>query len=312
LEEITKGYEAAFTLAGDDVDSLAAICRSAADVSVDAAAKAGLKALSITEAVDPDVRTITANALFKLAINELDPSTLEATSTAKAMARQGLAILRPLVERREGPTAETLAIVGRLESLLGQYADAEQHLLQALALAEGDTSQIQRDLDHARMHLRTEAHRQFFLRRFEEALVDAEAAVRAQPEDAWAHYQLGYVLEGLDRYQEALTEAEIAVRLSGGRDAGFHAFLGSVLFSLQRWEPARLSYERAAELDQAGDSAPHSLALCLINLRRYREAAAWLQEVLRRKPDHKDRMGILSHIEELRSRTDGEPYHPWL
>jgi tetratricopeptide (TPR) repeat protein len=235
-----------------------------------------------------------ASRLAQLALEDTNES------SARATARQGLAILGPLAERQASPTAEVLSLVARLEILLGEYADAERHLLQALALAKDDTSLILKDIDYVRMKLQSEVLHDNFTRRFEDALADAKDAVLSQPDDAWAHYQLGFVLEGLGRYQEALTAAENAVRLSEGKHAGFHAFLGSVLFDLQQWDQARLSYEKAAQLDRVGDSAPHNIALCLINLHRYREAADWLQEVLRRNPGHEGRIGILSHIEELR------------
>jgi hypothetical protein len=50
------------------------------------------------------------------------------------------------------------------------------------------------------------------------------------------------------------------------------------------------------------DAAPYNVALCLVRLGFYRDAAQWFEEVLRRNPNHRRKPALRKDNEE---RTDG-------
>lgn len=135
---------------------------------------------------------------------------------------------------------------------------------------------------------------------YDEALSHAREAVALNSSDAFAQYELADALVGLHRYQEAITTAKLAVRLSDGRYSYMHFRLGSAYFETENWSFAKDSFEKAAELASTDDAAPYNVAICLVRMGLYRDAASWYEEVLRRNPNHKDRQDILNRIAALR------------
>ena len=108
-------------------------------------------------------------------------------------------------------------------------------------------------------------------------------------------------LIGLRRFHEAVSASSTAIRLSDGKYPIMHFRLGAAHFELQHWEFARQSFEKAAQLDPEDATAAYNVAVCLVRLTYYRDAARWYEEVLRRNPDHRDKRDILQRIQELRN-----------
>jgi tetratricopeptide (TPR) repeat protein len=79
-----------------------------------------------------------------------------------------------------------------------------------------------------------------------------------------------------------------------------HFRLGYAYFEVENWEFSRQSYEKAAELNPLDAAAAFNVALSFARLGYYRDAAKWLEEVLRREPNHRDRQEIVSRIQLLR------------
>lgn len=79
-----------------------------------------------------------------------------------------------------------------------------------------------------------------------------------------------------------------------------HFTLGSAYYGAENWEFARQSYERAAQMDPKDTAAPYNIALCMVRLGYYHDAASWYEEVLRRNPSHPERQEILNRIQVLR------------
>lgn len=134
----------------------------------------------------------------------------------------------------------------------------------------------------------------------QEALGHAREATVLRPSDPFAFKDLAEALIGLRRFQEAINASIQAIRLSDGKYSYMHFSLGSAYFETENWELAKQSYEKAAQLDPKDTAAPYNVALCLSRLRYYRDAAKWLEEVLRRDPNHRDRQEILRRIQVLR------------
>ena len=135
---------------------------------------------------------------------------------------------------------------------------------------------------------------------YQEALSHAREACALNPSDAWAFDAQAEALLGLRRFREAINASNSAIRLSDGKYAHMHFNLGSAYFEVENWEFARQSFEKAAQLNPKDTAAPYNVALCLVRLGYYRDAANWYEEVLRRNPNHRNRAEILSRIQILR------------
>lgn len=134
----------------------------------------------------------------------------------------------------------------------------------------------------------------------EEALSHAREAVALQSSNSWAYAAQANALFALRRFQEAINASKQAIRLSDGKYSSMHFRLGTSYFETENWEFARQSFEQAAALDPKDTAAPYNVALCLIRLRFYGDAARWYEEVLRRDPNHRERQDLLMRIEALR------------
>jgi len=133
-----------------------------------------------------------------------------------------------------------------------------------------------------------------------EALSHAKEASLLDPSSPWAFYQQAQALLGLRRFQEAIHASTQAVRLSDGKYSAMHFTLGAAYFGVENWEFAKQSLEKAAQLDTKDEAAPYNIALCLTRLGYYRDAATWYEEVLRRKPNIRNRDEIQRSIQTLR------------
>lgn len=133
-----------------------------------------------------------------------------------------------------------------------------------------------------------------------EALSHAREATALNPSDPWAFDSQARALLGLRRFQEAINASNQAIRLSDGKYSTMHFKLGSAYFDVENWEFAKQSFETAARLSPKDSAAPFNVALCMVRLGFYADAAKWYQEVLRRDPNHPDRQDILSRIQTLR------------
>lgn len=134
----------------------------------------------------------------------------------------------------------------------------------------------------------------------QEALSHARESVALNPEDPWAYDTQAEALIGLRRYIEATNASQQAIRLSDGKFYQMHFNLASAHYELENWELASQSYKKAAELETRDPACAYNVALCMIKLGYYRDAASWLEEVLRRDPNRPDRQDILNRIASLR------------
>ena len=129
----------------------------------------------------------------------------------------------------------------------------------------------------------------------------AREAAGINPNDAFFQDTLADSFNSLRRFQEAINAEKQALRLSDGKYAWMHFRLGISYFDTENWEAARQSFEKAAQLDPKDGDAAYNVALCLVRLGFYRDAASWYEEVLRRSPNHPERQEILSSIQALRN-----------
>ena len=120
-------------------------------------------------------------------------------------------------------------------------------------------------------------------KKFEEALVQHDAAIRLLPTFADAHNNRGGALRELGRFQEAEREFREAIHLSPGLETAHHN-LGLVLVSLNRHDEALAQYQEAARIRPSYAEALHNAGVLLQRMGRWSDAAAAYQAALRAKP----------------------------
>src|SRR6266851_1267496 len=85
-------------------------------------------------------------------------------------------------------------------------------------------------------------------KRYEEALLALEQAIRLDPNDVLAQNSKGAALRDLHRYEEALSAFEQSIRLNPD-DALAHQGIGATLVALKRYGEALAAYNQAIRLD---------------------------------------------------------------
>ncbi len=116
-----------------------------------------------------------------------------------------------------------------------------------------------------------------------EAIQHLEAALRARPDYAAAHYNLGVALAEEHRATEAAEHFREALRLEP-RYALAHYALGNVLSGQGQREEAIACYRRALESKADYAEAYNNLGLALIDAGRAGEAAVMLRQGVRLRP----------------------------
>ena len=109
------------------------------------------------------------------------------------------------------------------------------------------------------------------LKRYEEALIAYEQAIRLDPNYASPYYNKGIALSGLKRYEEALIVYEHAIQLNP-KFANAYTCKGVALLNLKRYEEALVAYEQAIQLDPNHAVTYYNKGVTLKELKRNNEA----------------------------------------
>lgn len=117
-------------------------------------------------------------------------------------------------------------------------------------------------------------------KRYREALAAYDEAIELDANYAWAYYNKGNALSGLQDYDEALTIYEHTIRLTP-HDVLVWLYKAWTLTALGRYEEALAAYEQAIELDPNSALAYNGKGIALSNLHRYPEALAAYDEAMR-------------------------------
>jgi tetratricopeptide (TPR) repeat protein len=123
------------------------------------------------------------------------------------------------------------------------------------------------------------------LKRYEEALVDYQEALRIAPDYLDALNNLGSVLDKLGRFEEAVDAYSRTIKLKA--DYGLaHNNLGASYYHLGRYEEAIVAYKRALELPPQASTTHYNLGVAYSKLGRYREAVESLLTAIRLRPKY--------------------------
>lgn len=125
----------------------------------------------------------------------------------------------------------------------------------------------------------------------DEALVRARELVRARPEQASAHYELGRAHAAKRQAEDAEQAFREAVRLAPA-DSAVRVALGDALQAQHQFEAAAWHFREALRLDPGLPDAHGGLGLALHGLGQLDEAIASFREALRLDPAHRARFNL--------------------
>ena len=125
------------------------------------------------------------------------------------------------------------------------------------------------------------------LRRHQEAIVSYKEAIRIKPDSADAHYNLGWNYAKSDQYQEAIASFKEAIRIKPGY-ASAHYNLGIAHDNLGQYQDAIGSYKEAIRIKPGYAKAHHSLGGVYRDTGQHQKATASYKETLRIKPGYAD------------------------
>jgi len=118
-----------------------------------------------------------------------------------------------------------------------------------------------------------------------DALLEAQAAVRFAPDDAFGHYVGAIVLLQMDNADEALSAIREATRLAP-EQARYHAVEGRIHLSNRDWQRALQAAETGLGFDPRHVQCANLRAMALVKLGRRDEAGQTLDAALARDPEN--------------------------
>ena len=121
--------------------------------------------------------------------------------------------------------------------------------------------------------------------KWDDALLEAQAAIARQPDWGFAHYVHANVLVGRNRYAEARRAIDEAISLDP-TDPDFHALLAGIHHDESRFADALRAAEAALEQEPEHVAANNVRAIALRKLGRRREAGATIDAALARDPEN--------------------------
>ena len=121
--------------------------------------------------------------------------------------------------------------------------------------------------------------------RHDEALREADEAVRCAPDLAFTHYVRGVALQGSKRLAEAEAAAREATRLDP-EDADYPSLLASIAMARRDWKAALAASDRGLALDPEHANCLNLRAMALVQLGRKDEAARTLGSALADDPEN--------------------------
>jgi len=126
-------------------------------------------------------------------------------------------------------------------------------------------------------------------------------AIRINPDDAAAHYNLGSALQNLERYDEAEEEYREAIRINPDL-AEAHYNLGNLLKDLKRYAEAEKEYREAIRINPDLAEAHANLGILLLKAKRPEDAKKEF-EIAKELFEKQGREADVKKMEELLANT---------
>ncbi len=138
---------------------------------------------------------------------------------------------------------------------------------------------------------------------FQEALVEFQKAVNAEPDQGRAHYYMGQALQKHGQSAQALEQFQTAVKLDPN-DAMDYYYYAVSLSNAGRVPEAIAAYQRALEISPANAVGQNDLGVLLVEAGRNDEAAAALQKAIQLNPKLDEAHYMLGVLEAKSGRAD--------
>ncbi|MDZ8107598.1 MAG: tetratricopeptide repeat protein [Nostoc sp. DedQUE12a] len=187
---------------------------------------------------------------------------------------------------------ELIKVLQRKYPLSEYSGEGLKNYQQMLKLRDEDVTQLEEQVIAQEQEKRqdkvtsliNEADRLREDKKFEEAALKYQAAIRLDPNSVLAHNNLGFVLDELGRLEAAIASYQTALRLDPSFPTA-HNNLGYVLYNQGKLEAAIAHYQTAMRLDP-NDPYPHNnLGSALEKQGKLEEAIACYQTALRLDPN---------------------------
>src|SRR6266699_3362940 len=190
---------------------------------------------------------------------------------------------RPFLHSRSDPPIPPCA----LNPLVPPYI--EQAILKALSERHTDRYEdvitFVNALEKTAQQWLEEGKTFYQLKKYEEALVAFEQAIRLDPNLPSAYNSKGIALSNLQRYEEAVVAHEQAIHLNPN-DARAYNNKGSALHYLERYDESLTAYEQAIRLNPYLATAYYGKGYVLSGLNRYEEALVAFEQAIRLNPNY--------------------------
>ena len=145
-------------------------------------------------------------------------------------------------------------------------------------------------------------------RDYEGAVKSFREAIRLQPNNAVAHYNLGTALRQQQKWADAEIEFREANRIRP-EDLSTYIQLTLVLRKQNKWEQAEATCRNALRVKSGDARAHHSLGVTLKEQRKFGPAKAAFQKAIRLNPKSADSHSRLSTSANTRETTQARPQH---
>ena len=119
-----------------------------------------------------------------------------------------------------------------------------------------------------------------FKKEYNEAIKYYREAIKLNPDDAMAHYDLGVLLYSLKQFDETEDEWRDAIKLNPHFSAA-HYNLGGLLYSLKRFDEAEEEYRKAIKSNPYDADAHYNFGVLLFGLKRFDEAEEEYRETIK-------------------------------
>jgi|GEM_PF-4757596 len=110
-------------------------------------------------------------------------------------------------------------------------------------------------------------------------------ALLVDPENDWAHYNLGLELQGQGKLDEAIAHYRQAIAIAGD-DAGYHNNLGVALAAQGKLEEAIGQFTRAIQCDPGNAESQFNFGNALISQGKLEEAKVHYRRAIELQPDY--------------------------
>ena len=153
---------------------------------------------------------------------------------------------------------------------LEKYAQAETAFLSAKAIDDDSYAACGLGMVYHELHRDDAAQKEF------------QRAMRLNPNDWCAYYQLAQMNYDLGKYQEAVDGFKKVLTMT--QTSVTYVYLGNSYVYAREYEPGVEAYKQALQLDPKNEAAHFQLAVAYDFLQRYEDAAAEYKEVLKLDP----------------------------